>query len=75
VLGAQSLWCANRRVVTLHEDRFVREVNESCGGHWAWTAPRHEGCSCRTYSLVSIEVTKNGPHFVVSEREPVRFDE
>jgi len=75
VFNAQSLRCANRNVMTLHEDRFVRAVNESRGGHWPWTAPRHEGSSCHAYSLVSIEVTKNGPHFVVSERGPVRFDE
>jgi hypothetical protein len=75
MLDAKSLRCAHRYVVTLHEDRFVREVNESRSGHRSWTAPRYDSRLTRGHPFVMIEVTKNCPHFVVGEGGPVRLDE
>ena len=75
MLDAKSLRCAHRCLVTLHEDRFVREVNESRGRHRSWTAPRYNSRLARGHPFVLIEVTKNCLHFVVGERGPVRLDE
>jgi len=75
VLDAQSFRRTNRSMVTLYEDGAIRILNQSRRRHWTRAAPRYKWCSSRTHSFVSIEVTKDQPHFVICEGGPVRFDE
>ena len=75
VLDAELVRCADRPMVTLHENRGAPDTHERRSGHWARALPDDDGVGAHRAAVRLFVATKDRPHLLVGERGPVRRGE